>query len=313
MQSSRAVVALCLGTALTLCSITLHAGSGLEFQMFVGPERSLGPNSVIVTGADDALLIDTQFLESDALHLVAAIRATGKRLTTVLITHAHPDHYFGLNVVRKAFPDARVLARAAVRRVIATEFLAKRVHWQELYAGDIPLTMTPPEELVGDTLTFAGQTINIVDLGVSESIDGTAFYFPTDRVFVAGDAVYSRFHAYQSDANDQDAWIATLTAARQIGPIDVVFPGHGPAGGPELFDALVKYLRDYQAVAQPGVRIADIAREMARRYPDYPGGILLWVTRGPGFGLAGARELGVPPELLGPPPAAAAAAERAAR
>jgi hypothetical protein len=26
---------------------------------------------------------------------------------------------------------------------------------------------------------------------------------------------------------------------------------------------------------------------------------LLWLTRGPGFGLAGAKETGVPPELLG--------------
>jgi len=311
MQSNRTGAALWLGFVLTLSSVTLQAASGLAFQMFAGPERSLGPNSVIVTSADEALLIDTQFLESDAAKLVAAVQATGKRLTTILITHAHPDHYFGLNVVRRTFPDARVFARAAVRRVIATEFLAKRVHWQELYAGDIPLTMTPPEELVGDTLTFADQPVRIVDLGVSESIDGTAFYFPDDRVFVAGDAVYSKFHAYQSDANDQDAWIATLEAARKVGPIDVVFPGHGPAGGPELFDALVKYLRDYQAVARPGVRIADIAREMARRYPDYPGGILLWVTRGPGFGLSGARELGVPPELLGPPPAAAAPASDA--
>ena len=55
-------------------------------------------------------------------------------------------------------------------------------------------------------------------------------------------------------------------------------------------------------VARPGVRFVEVAREMMRRYPDHRGAILLWLTRGPGFGLSGARELGVPAELLPPPP-----------
>ncbi|MND08384.1 hypothetical protein D3C83_309580 [compost metagenome] len=60
-------------------------------------------------------------------------------------------------------------------------------------------------------------------------------------------------------------------------------------------------MQAYREVAVPGVRVADVAREMTRRYPDYPGAIMLWLTRGPGFGLSGARELGVPPELMPPP------------
>jgi len=51
--------------------------------------------------------------------------------------------------------------------------------------------------------------------------------------------------------------------------------------------------------ARPGVRFTDIAREMMRRYPDYGLALALWLTRGPGYGLAGAKELGVPPEVLG--------------
>jgi hypothetical protein len=38
---------------------------------------------------------------------------------------------------------------------------------------------------------------------------------------------------------------------------------------------------------------------MTRRYPNHGLAILLWLTRGPGFGLAGAKEIGVPPALLG--------------
>jgi hypothetical protein len=63
-------------------------------------------------------------------------------------------------------------------------------------------------------------------------------------------------------------------------------------------------MKVYAEVARPGVRVADMAREMTRRYPQHRGAILLWLTRGPGFALSGAREFGVPPELMAPPPAA---------
>ena len=168
-------VALALCGLLMLTDVT--ATGELKFEMYTGPERALGPNSVLVTGAHDALLIDAQFLNGDAQKLVELIKATGKNLTTVLITHAHPDHYFGLGVIRAAFPQATVLAREPVRRIIGNEFPAKRVHWQELYAGEIPMAMTAPEALVGDTLNFDGHAIKIVDLGICETVDATAFYF----------------------------------------------------------------------------------------------------------------------------------------
>ena len=66
---------------------------------------------------------------------------------------------------------------------------------------------------------------------------------------------------------------------------------------------MIEYIAAYQSAAPPRTRVADIARAMTARYPDYRGAVLLWVTRGPGFGLSGAAELGVPPEVFpGAPP-----------
>ena len=104
-------------------------------------------------------------------------------------------------------------------------------------------------------------------------------------------------------AASQSSWLRRQAAGRgfvrRLGPIERVFPGHGPVGGPELLDASEKWLSDYRDVARPGVRFVDVAKEMTRRYPHHGLAILLWLTRGPGFGLAGAKEIGVPPALLG--------------
>ncbi len=67
-------------------------------------------SSVLVEGKDEAILIDAQFSAEQARKLADRIKASGKRLTTIYISHGDPDYYFGLDTLHAAFPDARILA-----------------------------------------------------------------------------------------------------------------------------------------------------------------------------------------------------------
>jgi glyoxylase-like metal-dependent hydrolase (beta-lactamase superfamily II) len=271
--------------------------SKLEFEMFVAEPRALASNAVLIKGLREAVLVDNCLIQSDAEKLVRMIRAAGRELTTVLITHAHPDHYFGLPAIREAFPSAKVYARPPVIDAMR-EYRAKIVHWQEMYRGELPASIPMPQPLMGDSLTLEGHDIQFVDLFLVETVHATAFYLPEPETFIAGDLVYSQAQHYMSDVNDPGAWIEALGEVRQLGPIKVVFPGHGPVGGPELLDASIQWMRDYMEVAKPGVRFVDIAKAMMALYPKHALAILLWVTRGPGFGLGGAAELGMPSDVL---------------
>ena len=68
-------------------------------------------DSTLVAGDKEAILIDGQFTLADAHRLVAMILESKKTLTTVYVTHSHPDHYFGLDVIKQAFPKAKLVAR----------------------------------------------------------------------------------------------------------------------------------------------------------------------------------------------------------
>jgi glyoxylase-like metal-dependent hydrolase (beta-lactamase superfamily II) len=271
--------------------------SDLEFDLFTAEVRALASNAVLIRGRDEAVLVDNCLIQNDAQKLVKMIQSSGRELTTVLITHAHPDHYFGLSSIREAFPRARILAR---REVIdgMREFRAKIVHWQEMYRGELPAYVPLPEPLTGDSLELEGHVIRFIDLFMVETVHATAFYLPAQKSFIAGDLVYAQAQHYMSDVNDPDTWMAALEGVRKIGPIEKLFRGHGPVGGAELLDASVQWMRDYKEVAKPGVRFVDIAKAMMARYPKHALAILLWVTRGPGFGLFGAAEEGLPAGLL---------------
>jgi glyoxylase-like metal-dependent hydrolase (beta-lactamase superfamily II) len=269
----------------------------LEFDLFTAEPRALASNAVLIKGKNEAVLVDSCLIQSDAQKLVSMIRGSGRELTSVLITHAHPDHYFGLGALHEAFPAAKMYARKEVIDGMR-EFRAKIVHWQEMYRGELPATLPLPEPLLGDSLDLEGHDIAFLDLFMVETVYATAFYLPPQKALIAGDLVYAQAQHYMSDVNDPETWIEALEGVRKFGPIDKLFPGHGPVGGVELLDASVQWMRDYKEVALPGVRFVDIAKAMMARYPKHALAILLWVTRGPGFGLCGAAEAGLPAGLL---------------
>jgi glyoxylase-like metal-dependent hydrolase (beta-lactamase superfamily II) len=245
-----------------LTTIFAEQRGGLRFEVFAGSEAALSPNCVLISGERDAILIDVQFVIDEARQLAGLVRDSGKQLKAAFVTHAHPDHYGGMGEIRAAFPDTPILARQGVIDGI--------LEWPGLRG--------PP---------------------VAETVHATAFHVPDAQAVIAGDLLNHHSHCYMADTNNPASWLAALDVVQALGEHRIVVPGHGPVGGEEVFDDTRAWLQDYQEVAKPRVPVADIAREMTRRHPDRALPMLLWLTRGPSFGLVGPKELGVPPEVLG--------------
>ena len=73
------------------------------------------PNTAtLISGARDAVLVDTFLTVEASRELADWVAASGKNLTTIYITHAHGDHFFGLEPILARFPGARVIARPEV-------------------------------------------------------------------------------------------------------------------------------------------------------------------------------------------------------
>jgi glyoxylase-like metal-dependent hydrolase (beta-lactamase superfamily II) len=168
-----------------------------------------------------------------------------------------------------------------------------------MYQGHIPAEMPLPEPLVGDSFDLEGHDISFVDLPVAETVHATAFALPDAAAVVAGDLLNHDSHCYMADTNNPASWLSALDLVQGLGSFDIVVPGHGAVGGSEVFDDTRRWLEDYQELAQPWVSVADIAHEMLRRHPDRALPMLLWLTRGPAFGLMGPKALGAPPEVYG--------------
>src|SRR5688572_9697394 len=79
----------------------------LKVEVITASPEGFLVTSTLVTGNESAVLIDAQFTLADAKKVADAVKATNKQLTTVYVTHWHPDHYFGFPAIREAFPEAK--------------------------------------------------------------------------------------------------------------------------------------------------------------------------------------------------------------
>ncbi|MGK5068747.1 hypothetical protein [Janthinobacterium sp. RT4P48] len=115
--------------------------------------------SVLLSGVRDAILVNAQFRRDDAAQLAHTIAASGKHLTTIYISAAEPQAYFGLGVLQEAFPQARILASCATVAAIRREAGARVAHWGGILKHNAPRRIVLPQPHDGASLPLEGRQI----------------------------------------------------------------------------------------------------------------------------------------------------------
>jgi hypothetical protein len=97
-------------------------------------------------------------------------------------------------------------------------------------------------------VVFDGVRYTVHDLGPGESYSDsfwTAHAKGYDVAFI-GDVVLNQEHAYLSDGHSTE-WLRNIDVVRKAtSNVKVLYPGHGLAGGSELFDFEKQYLEFYR-------------------------------------------------------------------
>ncbi|QRP45733.1 MBL fold metallo-hydrolase [Amycolatopsis sp. FDAARGOS 1241] len=93
----------------------------------------------LVSGAEDAVLVDPPFLDFQIQEVADWVARSGKRLRHVFATHGHGDHWFGTAELLKRFPGAQVHATSGTIEVIREQAVEGRAQmWDLDFPGRIP-------------------------------------------------------------------------------------------------------------------------------------------------------------------------------
>jgi len=102
----------------------------LSTKVFISSDQhdGFGVSSTIM-GEKEAMLVDAQFTLANAHRLVAEIIETGLDLKRIFITHLHPHHFLGLEVIKSVFPAAEILSYRQVAEDVNDAFDFKIDYW----------------------------------------------------------------------------------------------------------------------------------------------------------------------------------------
>ena len=206
----------------------------------------LVPNIGIIVGARATLVIDTGFGPDNARVVIQeARRLSAGRPIYLTHTHCHPEHGFGANVIGG---EVTIVYNEAQWN----ELQEKGPVLLRMFRNQIPALapMLDGVEFVRPHIRYTG--FLTLDLGDDQTVEFREFGGAHSRgdqgilvrgsksVLFTGDLVEERYFGMLGDSESHVLpWIDRLKRLEQLNP-EVVVPGHGHMGGPEL-------LADYRA------------------------------------------------------------------
>jgi glyoxylase-like metal-dependent hydrolase (beta-lactamase superfamily II) len=225
----------------------------LAIQPFTSSEAGAWSNSYLLSGASEALLFDVCMLRGDAVQRADMIARTGKTLTTVMISHAHPDHFMGLDVITDRFPKADIVSTANVAADIRQDGPWMCSMLQSKLGGDGPERLVIPEALPEPTLHIEGDTLDVVEFGEGESKHLAALYIQSAQTLLSADLVYHDAHLYLQERH-LESWLRQLDELEAYAKprVSTIYPGHGTPSDLRLIDQTRQYLRDFADAVKTG-------------------------------------------------------------
>lgn len=252
----------------SLLSGMTNAGT-LSVQVYNPGERAVFPvTSTLISGEKEAILIDAQFDVRNGQALAGLIKASGKVLTTIVISGGDPDFYFGLEPVLAAYPEARVIASQHVVDHIRQTKDAKLAYWGPILADAAPHTLTIPQVMTSNRLLLEGEAIEIHAMNTPSAY----LWIPSLKTALGGVAIHHGLHVWMADSQTAEAraqWVETLNKLLALQPERVV-PGHYQGAEPKGADA-VRFTRDYvlrfEAELAKASTSAELIKAMTEAYP----------------------------------------------
>ncbi len=247
--------------------------NSLATKTFFCDDEGFAVASVIVTGKTDAVLIDAQWTLSNAHRVISEILETGKNLTTIYLTHAHPDHYFGVGTIAEAFPKARVVAIPSEAEVINAQFFGKIEIWENVIgAHNVCRKTVEIEPLTENYFELEGQRLEIIPEVMGDMRYNTMVWIPSIKTLYASDVLFNQAHPFTCEitAPERKQWLADIDKIETMGA-EVIIPGHQKPG--MQFDkSSLDFTREYLVATEEELARQDTVGgfyyAMAERFPE---------------------------------------------
>lgn len=246
-------------------SVVTRVFDGLVVHTYLAGEDSNLDATHVFESENKLVVIDTQFLTSYAKEFRAFVDALSLPVERVFVSHAHPDHYWGLSA---AFTDLPTYAlQASIDSIDAQE---PGLRDSRVDLGDerpetiaLPRNAVTPGDTVIDGITYRVSSVADAEADVQMQISVDEY-----NIEVLQDLCYNKVHLFT--AANRDNWKAILGGIERS---KLLLCGHGEPFSTTVIAENLDYLDTANSVIGAVDNAQTCSADLASAHPDHRGSL----------------------------------------
>jgi glyoxylase-like metal-dependent hydrolase (beta-lactamase superfamily II) len=241
----------------------------VKIHSYLSPADGLQVNTQMIEGPNAVVIFDGQLLLPYAAEAASYAQTLGKPVDRIILSHAHTDHWGGLQLLTKRFPDARVFALDGIADHIRTRGPARLDALRRTYGDKAATKVTVPTETIAEgPQRIDGITYDFKRFVDAESDLQLAALLPEQKVLMAFDLVFSpNQHAF-TGANHFDHWVLVLESLKALQGYDTIIIGHGKPVDRAAIDSTMTYVKRAKEINATSADAKTYSENLKAAFPD---------------------------------------------
>src|ERR1700736_5141651 len=241
----------------------------VKIHSYLSPADGFQVNTQMIEGPTAVVIFDGQLLLPYADEVASYVQTLGKRVDRIILSHAHTDHWAGLQVLTERFPDARVFALDGVADQLRARGQARLDSFRPIYGDRIATKVTIPTE----TITEGVQRIDGITYDFKRFVDAEsdlqlAALLPEQKVLMAFDLVFSpNEHAF-TVVDHFDHWMNILESLKALQGYDTITIGHDTPVHRSAIDSTITYVKRAKQIHRAPADAKTYSESLKAAFPD---------------------------------------------
>jgi glyoxylase-like metal-dependent hydrolase (beta-lactamase superfamily II) len=230
-------------------------------------------NSHIIETANELRVVDAQFRLASAQGLKKYISSLGKPLVQIILSHNHPDHWFGARVFENAVPVATSKNITADLKNGGMRYI-KIMSKNPKMAGNVPdKVVVPSQEIPLGKQSWDGLEVVVEEHAEQESHHSLLIKIPSHGIMIGQDLFYNGFFLVASERSRNGNWRNLLQSLldNETKTYKTLLVGHGKNGGPSILSQDVAYLDALASTLEKGLSMEETTKSLIAQFPGKKG------------------------------------------
>jgi hypothetical protein len=241
----------------------------VKIHSYLSPLDGFHVNTQMIEGPTAVVIFDGQLLLPYADEVASYVRTLGKPVDRIILSHAHTDHWSGLQVLTERFPGARVFALDGVADQLRARGQARLDSFRPIYGDRIATKVTIPTETITEGLQrIDGITYDFKRFVDAESDLQLAAVLSEQKVLMAFDLVFSPTEHVFTVVDHFDHWMIVLEQLKGLQEYDTITIGHDTPVHRSAIDSTIIYIKRAKEIHAASADAKTYSESLKAAFPD---------------------------------------------